>query len=272
MMSLIRIIHAVYKKNRITIKRAYPLSFMLQRISTAFFLVIPSLFSYYFTFNKSVSKSFLKTTGVNDYVSYILLGQSMYIICLSILSSVGRSMITEIREGTIGTLFLSPCSRLGYFLGFYFEQLGRSFAELIFIIGSGYCFGARINLSTLHLWLFFVFLTSLVCFCVSILISSIMVMTRDTFITQNTIFVIISFSCGILFPISYLPDSIQLISALIPLSYVLYAFRKCVLIGETVYSNLYYIITAIILAIGYLIIGFICIRVIEKRIIENEYS
>lgn len=269
---MIRIIIAVSKKNRIINSRAYPLSFMIQRIVAGMFAVLFPLFIYYFVFEGRVSSDFQYFTQTKDYVTYIILGNSVYILCFSTLMNVGRCMIQEIREGTLHTFLISPASRIGYFVGVYLEQLMRSLIEFMVVFFFGIILGARIPFIKVFYLIIVLFIISVNCFSMAILMSMVMILTRDTYLTQNTIITLIGFISGIFFPIELLPKWIQFLSNCIPITVGLKLFRAVILSDSLFVENLKLLVVVVLESIAYFLIGILIFRRIEKKLIEEIYN
>ncbi|MFQ9890204.1 MAG: ABC transporter permease [Streptococcus sp.] len=87
---------------------------------------------------------------------------------------------------------------------------------------------------------------------------------RDTFISQNTIFLIIFLVSGITFPIELLPKFLRVISNFIPLTYSIKAIRTLYLETQTSMINLSFI-QGLLLSILYFLIGFWYI-IVEKKL------
>lgn len=187
---MINTVYATFRKNRNTARRAYPWSFITSRLTGVFFALLFPVFIYYLVFQGHLSTDFIFYTHSSDYITYVVIGEALNIMSFSIMMNVGRSLISEIREGTIDNILISPASRMGYFLGCYLEQFVRSIMELVVIFLFGFILGAKIYFSQLAKLIFLIILSSLAFFAVSILLSSIMVFTRDTYISQNTLFTI----------------------------------------------------------------------------------
>lgn len=215
---MINICKAVYRKNRAIVKRAYPWSFIISRISGGVFGCLFPILLYYLVFNKQVSEGFYSSSNQIDYITYIVFGEILAILSFSTLMNVGRCLIGEIREGTLDTFLLSPASRIGYYIGAYIEQLGRSTIEALSVLFIGLILGARFPIQSLPFMVIIFFVSSLAFFSVSILVSTIMVYTRDTYLVQNTFNFIMYCICGVVFPITYLPKFVQYISNLFPLT------------------------------------------------------
>ncbi len=96
-----------------------------------------------------------------------------------------------------------------------------------------------------------------------------MVFTRDTFITQNTLFIIITVVAGVAFPVSYLPSIVQIVSYLIPLTSAISIVRLLVSY-QTIPLMLWLIMS--VESIIYFYIGYFWFRKVEKKLIEEVLS
>lgn len=263
---------AVFKKNRIINNRAYPLSFMIQRVVGGIFAIFFPMFIYYFVFEGHISSEFEHFAQTRDYVTYIILGDSVYILCFATLMNVGRCMIQEIREGTLENLLLSPASRIGYFIGVYVEQFMRSLIEFFVVFLFGTIFGARISFTKIFSLILILFIISVSCFSMAILMSMIMILTRDTYLTQNTIVTLIGFISGIFFPVELLPRWVQFFSNGIPITVGLKYFRAVILSNSLFVENLRLLAFIILESVVYFLISIFVFKRIEKKLIEEVYS
>ncbi|NOW07502.1 ABC transporter permease [Clostridium beijerinckii] len=268
---IIILIETIKRNHRISM-RAFPWSFIFGRFVGGAYTALFSYFVYYYMFNGSVSNQFKSYIGSSDYMTYSILGASFYVFSIAVLMNVGRSLMNEHRNGTLETLLLSPVSRKGYLVGNLLEQVGTSFLEMGTIIIIGWILGAQY--SYIHIdQLILVWIISLISlFSMSVCLASVMLYLRDTYITQNTLFLIINLICGISFPIQYLPKCIQFLSNLIPLTGNLTLFRNIVMNGKSVLNNLGLFMQVFLLSIIYLFIGFYWIQKSEKKYTENVFS
>lgn len=266
---IFNIAKAVYIKNRHTTLRAYPYSFMIARITGSAISIITELIIYYLVFQKELSAKFLEFADTQDYVTYIVLGQAVSVLSFATLMNVGRCLIGEIREGTIDNFILSPASRIGYFLGAYSEQLGRSFIETFVVLFLGIILGARIPLDLVPSCILIVLISSLSFFSVAIFVSTVMIYTRDTYLIQNTLFLSMEFICGVLYPIEFMPAFLQSVSKVLPLSYVLTLFRKCIMAQEPIADNFHLIGVTLILSVVYSVLGYSLYIKIERKLVEE---
>lgn len=66
-------------------------------------------------FDGKTESHFLKYSNGIDYISFVVLGAGLYTYSISVIMNVGRSLMLENIEGTLESILVSPCSRLGYF-------------------------------------------------------------------------------------------------------------------------------------------------------------
>ncbi|WP_430603046.1 hypothetical protein IGJ02_000375 [Enterococcus sp. DIV0724b] len=254
-------------------KRAFPKSFFLQKLFNSIIGIFIPIFIYKYVFFEHLSTQFTTYSKTSDYIIYISLGHLANIISFSTLLNVGRCIISEIREGTIDVFVLSPASRIGYFLGVYTEQISRTFLEVLFVIVILLFLG--INLVTPYILVIIMVLTcitSIASFSMAMMLASLMVFTRDTFITQNTLFFIMSIICGVSFPIEFLPQPVQFLSYLLPLTYSTKLFRNVLVLNSSLIQNWLLIVVMIVLGSIYFALGFAWYKKLEKKIIEDVFS
>ena len=102
------VIYTTYRKNRIGVLRAVPWSFVISRILNGISQIIFPYFIYHYFMHGNLNNQFNEYTNGADYVTYIVLGSALNILAVSTLMNIGRALITELREGTLEMLLLSP--------------------------------------------------------------------------------------------------------------------------------------------------------------------
>ena len=148
------VILATYRKNRMGILRAMPWSFMVSRIITGITQIVFPYFVYWYFANGVLGEEFSSYTNGADYMTYIVLGSALNVLAVSTLMNVGRALITELREGTLEMLLLSPASRGQYFLGCLLEQTMRALLEFGAVLVTGALFGADLKgLFSVQTWI-----------------------------------------------------------------------------------------------------------------------
>lgn len=269
---MIDVIKGTYKKNRITRKRAYPWTFLIGRMINSFFSIMTPILVYYFMFNGKLDSSFISYSGTSDYITFIVAGIAINTFGISTLMSVGRGLIGELREGTLDSILISPSSRIGYFLGIHLEQFTYSLVQFGIVLLIGALFGANLipifNLKSLII----VCIASFSFFSMATLLSSVMLFTRDTFIVQNTLFLSLTILSGVAFPIQYLPDVIENVSNIIPMTLCINLFRSIVISGNSLESNLNLIVSLLSLSTIYFVIGISANKIVERKLIGKIFG
>jgi len=263
---------STFWRNLLTMYRAYPWSFFIGHILSGVYTILFAYLTYNFLFLGELEGNFSNYAGTGDYVSYVALGGALYAFAVSILMIVSRSLITELREGTLESLLLTPSSRKGYFLGVATQGIMRAGLELIAIVIFGAFFGLNLSHINVTSTILILFLALFSFFCQALVLGSIMLYFRDTYITQNTLFVIMAFVSGVTFPIQYLPDWLNPLSQIMPLTFALRAFRRSVIEGQGLMASSNDLVSLLILSLVYLAIGSWAIKKTEARVLEKVFD
>ncbi|KZE48375.1 ABC transporter [Brevibacillus parabrevis] len=269
---MFRVAKATFVRNTLVMIRAYPWSFVIGHILSGVYTVLFAYFAYHYVFAGQLDSRFQHLAGTADYLSYAILGGAFYAFAVSTLMNVSRSLITELREGTLEAVLLTPSLRRGYFLGNVAQQVMRTVFEFSIIVLIGALFG--LNLVHTHLWSAIAvwILSTGAFFCQALVLGSLMLRFRDTYITQNTLFVIMAFVSGVTFPTPYLPEWLQPLGAIMPLSPALDAFRQCVIQGKPLVAVAPQLLHMAVLSLVYLVIGMWGMRRMEKRVVESIFA
>lgn len=264
-----KVLIATFKRNFIVMLRAYPMSFFIGNLLTGFYTVVGALFMYKLLFNGAVGDDFLGYTGTEDYMSYVILGSLTYLFVVRTCLNVSRSLITELREGTLESLMITPFKRGEYFIGNMLQQTVATIFEIFISLIIALPFGLNLSNINLPSFLFVSILALYGFFGLSMVLASVMLYTRDTYISQNTLFVSMLLLCGITFPTEYLPTFVRDIGKLIPVTEISNLIRGSALLGKGIYEQRNTIIYVFILSTIYMIIGFLSLKKIEFIALEK---
>ena len=263
---------STYQRIRIGILRAVPWSFVVSRVLTGITQIVFPYFLYRYFLAGNLSAEFFQYTSGAGYMTYIVLGSALNVLAVSTLMNIGRALITELREGTLEMLLLAPASRTAYFAGCLWEQTARALLE----------FGATLLVGALlgaHLWPIFslpalasIALAIFSFFCMGIFLSGIMLRTRDTYVTQNTLFFLMNVICGITFPIQYLPAWVQGLAQLFPLTPAVTLFRNVVIQQDSLAGQLDLVGQILLLSAFYLLAGAFWNKRLERNLMENIFG
>lgn len=265
----LKTLKATFKRNLTIHIRAYPKDFFISSVIGSIYTALSAYFIYYLLFNGSVNASFSSFSGTSDYMSYVILGNCMYLYVVRTCLNVSRSLITEKREGTLESLMLAPFKRVQYFVGNMFEQTITTTCEMIITVLVAMPFGLSFGgINVLSAML--AFLVSLFAyFSLSLILASIMLYFNDTYISQNTLFALLFLVCGVTFPVQYLPQSLQIISKIIPVTASIDLVRNSVISGAGIMQQGKDFIEVIALSIMYCLAGFKLLKKVEIIALEK---
>ncbi|WP_186579402.1 ABC transporter permease [Aquibacillus kalidii] len=263
---------ATFIRNLITMKRAYPWSFFIGHILNGVYLTLFAYLTYHYVFDGSLDSRFQQYADTGNYLSYVISGALLYTFSVSLLMIVSRAIISELREGTLEALLLTPSSRKGYFLGYLSQGFMRLSLEFVIVLIIGGFFGltfSNVNIiGTLVVLL--VFIVSL--FAQALVLGGFMLYFRDTYLTQNTLFMVMGLVCSVTFPIEYLPNQIHWIGQIMPLTHGTDAFRQVFIEGaslSTVGTSLIWLLGLIAI---YFPIGTIMMQKMERHVLEKHFG
>lgn len=263
----------VFKANMykyfITLLRAYPRSFFISSILRIFSSLLFAYLLYEIVFQRQLSSEFLLYTGTNDYLSYIVVGVLVYTFTVSTLLNVSRSLITERRLGTLESVMLAPYNRGLYFVAYMLAQTLHTLMEMVIALPLLLLFKASFPSFHLVSMLVILVMTLFSFLGISLLLANFMLYTRDTYISQNTLFSLIFLLCGINFPHEYLPSILHPVAKLIPVTHCVELFRGVLLRGEVWTQHIDKLQILLIQGIVYCGIGFILLSHVEKIALEQ---
>lgn len=269
---LIKSIKATFVRDLITQIRAYPMHFFIGNVLTVFYTVLGAYFMYHLMFNGQLNGSFQAFAGTSDYMTYVIIGSLAYALVVRTLLNVSRSLVTELRQGTLESLMMAPFNRMGYFIGNMLEQTVTSLGEVLISMLICFLFGlslAHINGIT--------FLVSLVItlytyFGLSLCLGAVMLYTRDTYISQNTLFLFIFLVSGVIFPVDYLPDVLKIMGGMLPVGDSIYCLRASVISGSQLTTLIPVYLKMFLMGTAYLIVGYFSFRKVEQIALEKIFG
>ena len=145
----------------------------------------------------------------------------------------GISFLRERSQGTMERLMASPISRLdmalGYLLGFFAFALTQTLIVLLFTI-----YALDVNYYG-DLWQVFVFQIAVIVVAVNIGIFTSAFARNEFQMVQFIPLILVPqiFLCGVLWPVEQMPDYLQWLSKVLPLTYAVDGLRSIMLDGET---------------------------------------
>ncbi|WP_313370437.1 ABC transporter permease [Sedimentibacter sp.] len=265
----LKVLYGTMKKDLLIKYRAYPVHFFVGNTLTGLYTVLGAWMMWKLLFEGNMSSDFSRFTGTGDYISYVVVGSLTYLFVVRTCLNVSRSLITELREGTLESLMLAPFRRTEYFLGNMLVQTVTTSMEIIVSLIIAIPFG--IDLSRANMGAFLIaFIVSLYAFFgVSMVLGSIMLYTRDTYISQNTLFAFLFLVCGISFPVQYLPEWLRAIAEFIPVTEAVNLIRSTLLSGRGISEQMSSVQHILLLGTVYVVVGFMQMKRCEEIALEK---
>lgn len=264
-----KVLMGTLKKNLLTSYRAYPMSFLIGNILTGLYTVLGAWMMYHLLFEKRLASDFIRLSGTDDYISYVVVGSLTYLFVVRTCLNVSRTLITELREGTLESLMLAPFRRTEYFLGNMLVQTVTTTVEILISFMIAIPFGADFSKCNPAGLLAAMLVSLYAFFGVSMILGCIMLYTRDTYISQNTLFAFLFLVCGITFPPQYLPEILQKFAGFIPVTKAVTLIRNSVLLGMGIREQLTELFHVILISSIYLLAGFVLMKRCEVVTLEK---
>lgn len=256
-------IRAVYRKNKKSFMYYHPLLLIFNRILSNILLILGVYFINlmfvevgYYSMNVAMS--------IHEYLDFAFIGIVFYGYTISIILNVSRYLITELYQGTITSLFISPYNLLGVFLGSYFEQFIRSTIEFTVLLVFIYLLSPTIQSFGLKYLFIGMILINIASLVIGFLLSGIMLILRETFVLQNTLIMILGILSGVVFPVQSFPAKLQLITEMLPITIALNIVRNGKVDGlEFQQIGIFLLSICLIAGVGYIIFKFVESKYIE---------
>ncbi|WP_415748650.1 ABC transporter permease [Streptococcus pseudopneumoniae] len=258
-------IKALIIRNLQMYTRFFPVALFLNRLLDAIFQLLGYWLIAHYLFN---NKLVVSQVEVIDYFTFAAAGMLYYNVAVAILMNVGRSLMVEVREGTLESLFITPYSIFSYYIGVFIEQLGRTFMEFCSLFIISILLGAKFMATPISYWLLSYVVIVLILFSMSVFVANIMLWLRDTFISQNTLFILIFLVSGVTFPRTVLLDFLKCVGDLLPITYGLEIVRL-ISSGDLESLQLCLLIfKVLLLSLVFIVIGLLSYKKVEKKVIE----
>lgn len=264
----LRPLMAVAKKE-LTIFLSYPTwTIMITAFPIIFtynFLLIGKLFSGSLG---ASSSNFTALTGTDNYVGYIVVGASVWVLIVNVMWNVGFSLRHEQMHGTLEQSWVTPTPRIVLLLG-------RTLSGLITnttIIGVMYLFtelvfGLKLKGSILSaLVILIILLVSL--YGIGIIFGAIVLLFKESQRLIQVFNTLALLLCGVMYPSRVLPERVTMITRHIPFTRAIDNIRRILIFNESITTMIPDLLMlmawgAVLFAAGYLF--FIKVENISRR-------
>jgi ABC-2 type transport system permease protein len=230
-------------------------------------LLAVNIYSYRaFGTDASISSIISHDYGISNFAGMIIIGTIVYLLYNRLLWGAGISLQSERWMGTIEALFVTPASRMTVLFASGVSSLveGAWWIGCIFVM-SWMIFGVEPSISSWPAIIVGVISTMIALISVGVFFASFFVLTRAADQMAAALQAPIRFFSGVVFPVSALPQLLQFVSYILPVTYGIQAMRKAVLTGGNIASISYEITSLYIFALILTVAGYFTLKALEKQ-------
>lgn len=243
------------------------------------FLLLPFLFTFLIlgmgnaVGGQNAASYFATRTGTTNIVIYEILGSAVWMTSWVVVEDVGAGIRDEQIKGTLEQNFLAPVSRFTLLVGLSLTDIVITSALFLVVVGVS----VAIVIPSSFLTIIPAFLTLLLglipLFGIGFLFAGFVVRFKEPYIIIQILNLVFATLTGTYYPVTFLPYWVQLLSGVLPQTYVIEDMRRIVIANQTLvnlYGSIFILLT---LALAYPLIGYAVFRKIEKRAaVTGEFS
>ena len=208
---------------------------------------------------------FLKTTGANEYIGYIIVGTTVWMWQNIVLWDVGFALRNEQMRGTLESNWLSPTWRFAYLLG----HTGPQIVSMAMFVGItalefGLFFGVRLHGSA---WMIMLMMLAAIpaIYGLGFAFASLVITMKEANAFVFLIRGLVMIFCGITFPVSLLPDWMQSVSRFLPQTYLIHGMRAAAFSNAGISELTADLVPLLLFGAFWLTVGYITFIWMERR-------
>jgi len=250
----------------------YPGGFVL-------YLVMPFLFTLLifgmgqFVGGSEAALNFAARTGTTNILVYEILGSAVWMTSWVVVEDVGVALRDEQIKGTLEQNFLAPVNRFTLLIGLSLTDIVITTTLFFAVVGVT----VMVTMPGSFFNIMQAFLTLLVglipLFGIGFLFAGFVVRFKEPYVFTQILNLIFATLTGTYYPVTFLPYWIQLLSGILPQTYVIDSMRKIVLANQTLvnlYGSLFILLA---LALAYPTLGYAVFKQLEKKAtVTGEFS
>ena len=238
------------------------------------FLIWPVLFPFGYIFTaKALSgpggmaaTTFGSRAGTTDYASFIVIGATLYMWLNITLWDVGLQLRQEQMRGTLESNWLCPIWRISLMLGGSLTKLATALMFLAITIAEFWLlFGIQLLRGNGALLLMLLVLLIASIYGIGIAFASLVLRFKEANAMVFLVRGIFLVFCGTTYPIEVMPQWMQQISAVLPLTYANHALRM-VILREASFADVWPDVRALLIfAVALPLLGYTAFHIIEQQ-------
>ncbi|UCH31623.1 MAG: ABC transporter permease [Candidatus Bathyarchaeota archaeon] len=210
---------------------------------------------------------FLITTGnaaQTNLIAYIAIGNSMSVLSWNTIFSVVNITSHDKWDGTLPLVLATPAHRLPLFVGrAMMHVFDGMLSVIISFIYAIFLFGVNFGNANILALMVVVFITALTMAGFGLMIGGLSFYYRNPLVFANIFTFVLLIFCGVNFPIQELPQPLQIISYIFPLTYGVDAGRKAIA-GATLFEISSLLCQMLIVGFFSIMIGYTFFRFFER--------
>jgi ABC-2 type transport system permease protein len=243
------------------------------------YLFLPFLFSIMifgmgqFVGGGQATANFAARTGTSNIIVYEILGSAVWMTSWVVVEDVGVSLRDEQMKGTLEQNFLAPVNRFTLLVGMSLTDIVITTGIFFIVVGVT----LAIALPSAFLSLFPAFIALMVglipLFGIGFLFAGFVIRFKEPYVFIQMVNLVFATLTGTYYPVTFLPYWAQLLSGVLPQTYVIDDMRRIVLANQSLVSLYGSIFVLLVLALAYPVLGYAVFKRIEKRAgVTGEFS
>jgi len=209
--------------------------------------------------------NFAKLTGTTDFGSFIILGNLVWMFLNILMWDAGLSLNNLRRLGMLDTIWTFPAPKLSYIFGSTISSLILNFIPMIFsFIFFRIIKVLQFNAKPIDI---FIYSLSILPFIIGFLLifASLSLRSKEASLVVQAMRVLLSILCGLQLPLNVLPEFLQKIGIIIPITHYINCLRDSIILGVKLSDKLPSIYYMILSGFFILFTGIITFALVEKN-------
>lgn len=245
----------------------------------AIFLLLPFIFTFLLlgmgtaVGGSNAATYFAARTGTTNIVIYEILGSAVWMTSWVVVEDVGTGIRDEQMKGTLEQNFLAPVRRFTLLIGLSLTDIVITSALFLIVVGVAVAIVLPSSFLSIIPAFAALLLGLIPLFGIGFLFAGFVVRFKEPYIFIQIVNVIFATLTGTYYPVTFLPYWVQLLSGVLPQTYVIADMRRIIIANQTLvalYGNLFILLA---LALAYPVIGYAVFRKIERRAgVTGEFS
>ena len=245
----------------------------------AIFLLLPFLFTFLILGmgtaigGSNASTYFAAKTGTTNIVIYEILGSAVWMTSWVVIEDVGTAIRDEQIKGTLEQNFLAPVRRFTLLVGLSLTDVVITSALFLLVVGVSVALVLPSSFLTVIPAFLALLLGLIPLFGIGFLFAGFVVRFKEPYIFIQIVNLIFATLTGTYYPVTFLPYWVQLLSGVLPQTYVIDDMRRIVIANQTLVNLYGSIFILLALALAYPILGYAMFRRIERKAsVTGEFS